>query len=308
MPDDLRAQVLAFLGDTVVPVALTIVVALVLIRYTRAVVHRVFQTVLDVELRQAGPDDLASLETGKRIATLDALLIWIIRGFILVIAAFMVLGQLGVDVGPALAGLGIAGIAVGFGAQSLVRDYFNGALILLENQFSKGDVVSIAGVTGTVEDFSLRRTAVRDIDGILHTVPNSEIHVASNRTRVWARINLDVTVAFGTDVDRATRVVNEAGDAMAADPRWAEELLETPRVLRVENIGEFGVTLKVVGKVTAPSLPAANGELRRRLLASFAVNGIQLPRPARVVLARDPDVDPFAPGGPSEEELSAGSE
>ena len=126
-----RPQVLAFLGDTVVPVALTIVVALVLIRYTRAVVHRVFQTVLDVELRQAGPDDLASLETGKRIATLDALLTWIIRGFILVIAAFMVLGQLGVDVGPALAGLGIAGIAVGFGAQSLVRDYFNGALILL---------------------------------------------------------------------------------------------------------------------------------------------------------------------------------
>ena len=130
----------------------------------------------------------------------------------------MILGELDLDIGPAVAGLGVVGIAVGFGAQSIVRDYFTGALILVENQFSKGDVISIAGVSGTVEDFSLRRTTLRDLDGVVHTVPNGEIKVASNRTRVWARINLDVTVAYGTDIEKATRVVNDVGEAMAADP------------------------------------------------------------------------------------------
>ena len=308
MSDDLRQRILAFLGDPVLPVVVTLVIALVLVRFTRGVVHGLFQTFLDVELRQAAPDDPASLETGKRIATLDSLATWIIRGLILVIAAFMILSQLGIDVGPALAGLGIAGIAVGFGAQSLVKDYFNGALILLENQFSKGDVVSIAGVTGTVEDFSLRRTTVRDIDGVLHTVPNSEIHVAANRTRVWARINLDVTVAYGTNVDRATHVVDEVGMRLAADPTWAPEIMETPAVARVADLGEYGITLKVLGKVNAPSQPAIAGELRRRLLAAFTANGIELPRPQRVVLAKDPMPDPFTAGGPSDEELSAGSE
>jgi moderate conductance mechanosensitive channel len=317
MPDDIRDQVLAFLRDPVLPVALTVIVAVVVIRYTRAVVHRVFETALAVELRQSSYDDTAAMEAGKRVATLDALVTWIIRGFVLVIAGFMILGQLGVDIGPALAGLGIAGIAIGFGAQSLVRDYFNGALILLENQFSRGDVVTIANTTGTVEDFSLRRTTLRDLDGVLHTVPNSEIHVASNRTRVWAGINLDVTVAHGTDVDSATEVVNDVGRALKADGRWGDEILETPRVLRVENIGEFGITLKVVGKVRAGVLPATSGELRRRLLAAFATHGIELPRPQRVVLAKDPMPDPFAPGGPatpptgpgpSQDELSAGSE
>ena len=317
MPDDFRDQVLAFLRDPVLPVTLTVVIAAVIIRSTRPVVHRLFETARAVELRQSDMDDAAALEAGKRIATLDALVTWIIRGFVVVVAGMMILSQLGVDIGPALAGLGIAGIAVGFGAQSLVKDYFNGALILLENQFSRGDVVTIANTTGTVEDFSLRRTTLRDLDGVLHTVPNSEIHVASNRTRVWAGINLDVTVAHGTDVDKATDVVNDVGRALKADGRWGEGILETPRVLRVENIGEYGVTLKVVGRVRAGVLPATTGELRRRLLAAFTTNGIELPRPQRVVLAKDPMPDPFAPGGPttpataagpSQDELSAGSE
>ena len=127
------------------------------------------------------------------------------------IAGLMVLGQLGLDIGPAVAGLGVVGIAVGFGAQSLVSDYLNGALILIENQFGKGDVIRVAGVAGSVEDFTLRRTTLRDLDGVVHTVPNGEIRVASNLTRVWSRINQDVTVAYGTDIDRAIDVVDKVG-------------------------------------------------------------------------------------------------
>ena len=119
--------------------------------------------------------------------TLDGLLGGVLQFFIVVIAALMVMGQIGLDIGPAVAGLGVVGIAIGFGAQSMVRDYLTGSLILVENQFAKGDVIQVAGVSGTVEDFTLRRTTLRDLDGVVHTVPNGEIKVASNLTRVWAR-------------------------------------------------------------------------------------------------------------------------
>ena len=245
--------------------------------------------------------------------TLETLGTNVIRLFVFLIALVMILGELDLDIGPAIAGLGVVGIAVGFGTQSIVRDYFTGALILIENQYSKGDVVTIAGVTGTVEDFWLRRTTLRDLDGVVHTVPNGEIKVASNRTRVWARINLDVTVAYGTDIEEATRVVNDVGKAMAADPEWRRRVMEAPHVERIEALGEYGITIKVLGLVRATEQWAAGGELRKRLLAAFATHGIEIPRPQRVVLARDPTVDPFTPGGatlegPTQDDLSAGTD
>jgi small conductance mechanosensitive channel len=221
--------------------------------------------------------------------TIETLGSRVLQAFVVVIGSLMVLGKLGFDIGPAIAGLGVVGIAVGFGAQSLVRDYFNGALIFLENQYSLGDVVTIAGVTGSVEDISLRRTTLRDLDGVVHTVPNGEIKVASNRTRTWARINQDVTVSYGTDVDRATGVVDAVGLSMAEDPEWKGSILEPPRVERVEAIGEYGITLKILGMVRAIDQWAAGGELRKRLLVAFTENGIEISRPQRVILARDPD-------------------
>jgi moderate conductance mechanosensitive channel len=220
--------------------------------------------------------------------TLDDLGARVIQAFIVVIAALMILGKLGLDIGPAIAGLGVIGIAVGFGAQTLVRDYLNGALILVENQFSKGDVVRLAGVAGTIEDFNLRRTTVRDLDGVVHTIPNGEIKVASNLTRTWARINQDLTLAYGTDIDRAIGVVDQVGHDMEEDPVWSRRILEPPRVERVEALGEYGVTLKILGSVVAPDQWAAGGEFRKRLLVALAANGIEIPRPQRVILSRDP--------------------
>jgi small conductance mechanosensitive channel len=220
--------------------------------------------------------------------TIETLGARVIQAFIVVIGVLMVLDVFDYDVAPAIAGLGVVGIAVGFGAQSLVRDYFNGALILIENQFSIGDVVSVAGVTGTVEDLTLRRTTLRDLDGVVHTVPNGEIKVASNRTRTWARINEDVSVAYGTDIDRAIEVVDALGRELEADPVWKRRILEPPRVERVEALGEYGVTLKILGTVRAVDQWAAGGELRKRLLAAFTSNGIEIPYPHRVILSRPP--------------------
>jgi moderate conductance mechanosensitive channel len=276
------------LREHAVPILLVVAVAFVLIRVARLFIHGIVKALMDREATEGTAQELSAVELKKRIDTLDDLGLNVIRFFIVVIAGLMVLRSFDLDIGPAIAGLGVVGVAVGFGAQHLVRDYLNGALILIENQFSKGDVIRVAGVSGTVEDFSLRRTTLRDLDGVVHTVPNGEITIASNLTRVWARINQDVTVAYGTDIDRATEVVNGVGDAMAADPAWRRRVLEAPRVDRVAALGEYGITLKILGTVRAPDQWAAAGELRKRLLAAFHEHGIEIPRPQRVVLAREP--------------------
>jgi small-conductance mechanosensitive channel len=293
MPDLSEAPwstVVEVLRENVVPILLILVVALVLLRASRLFVRGVVKALMDREATEGTAQELSAVELKKRMDTLDGLGANVLQFFIVIIAGLMILRSFGLDIGPAVAGLGVVGVAVGFGAQNLVRDYLNGALILIENQFSKGDVIRAAGVSGTVEDFSLRRTTLRDLDGVVHTVPNGEISVASNLTRVWSRINLDVTVAYGTDIDKATAVVDEVGRGMAADAIWKRRVLEAPRVDRVAALGEYGVTLKILGTVRAPDQWAAAGELRKRLLAAFTEHGIEIPRPQRVILSRDPGV------------------
>jgi moderate conductance mechanosensitive channel len=309
MPDLTKApwnEIVSWLRTDGFHIALVVIVAFAALRFSRLAIHGIIQALLDREATEGTAQELSAIEVRKRMDTLDQLGSNVIRFFVVVIAGIMVLDLLGLDVGPAIAGLGVVGIAVGFGAQSLVRDYLNGALILVENQFSKGDVVSVAGVTGTVEDFSLRRTTLRDLDGIVHTVPNGEIHVASNRTRTWARINQNVMVAFGTDIDKAIEVVDAVGREMLDDPVWKRRILEPPRVERVESIDEMGITLKILGSVRASEQWAASGEFRKRLLAAFAANGIEIPRPHRVVFTGEGGTAVLSPNGPSEDDLTDG--
>ena len=309
MPDFDRPPwngLLPFLREEVVPVLAILIAAVIALRLARIFVHGVVKTLLDREATEGTAQELSAVELKKRMDTLDGLGANILQFFIVAIAGLMILGQLGLDIAPAIAGLGVVGIAVGFGAQSLVRDYLNGSLILIENQFAKGDVIRVAGVSGTVEDFTLRRTTLRDLDGVVHTVPNGEIRVASNLTRVWSRINVDVTVAYGTDIDAAIAVVDAVGREMAADPVWKRRVLEAPRVERVTALAEHGVTLKILGTVRAADQWSAAGDLRRRLLAAFTEHDIELPRPAGgVVMTRDANGE-FQPDlAPDEADLAA---
>lgn len=307
LPKDLQATILGAFQDDILPILIVIVVALISIRVAAFLIHRLVKAILDREATEGTAQELSAVELRKRMETVETLGTQFVAIFVILTAGITILGIIGFNIGPAIAGLGIVGIAVGFGAQSLVKDYFNGALILLENQFSKGDVVRIAGVSGTVEDFSLRRTTLRDIEGIVHTVPNGQIIVTSNMTRTWGRINQDVTIAYGTDIDRAIGIVDEVGRQLAAEPVWRRRVLEPPRVERVEALGEYGVTLKILGNVRAADRWSAAGELRKRLLEAFAANGIELPRPARVVLAAEaPNAAPAA--GPSQDDLADGAE
>ena len=309
MPDfDRRpwSEILPFIGQEVLPILLIVVAAFVAVRLARIFVHSIVRALLDREATEGTAQELSAVELKKRMETLDTLASNTLQFFIVAVSGLMILGELGLNIGPAIAGLGVVGIAVGFGAQSLVRDYLNGSLILVENQFAKGDVIRVAGVSGTVEDFNLRRTTLRDLDGVVHTVPNGEIRVASNLTRTWSRINQDVTVAYGTDIDKAIEVVDEVGREMAADPVWKRRVLEAPRVERVEAIGDFGITLKILGSVRAADQWSAGGDFRKRLLDAFKKHRIEIPRPQRVVLSRDEDPDIGV--APDQNELAEGTD
>src|SRR5258708_14165002 len=232
MPDFTKAPWLTLvpvLEGRVLPILLILVVAVVLAKASQLFVRGIVKTLMNREATEGTAQELSAVELKKRVDTIDILGANVLRFFIVVIAGLMILRTFDLDIGPAVAGLGIVGVAVGFGAQHLVKDYLNGSLILIENQFSVGDVIRIAGVAGTVEDFSLRRTTLRDLDGVVHTVPNGEISVSSNLTRVWSRIHQDVTVAYGTDIDKAIEGVDAAGRDPATDKAWNPPSLERPR-------------------------------------------------------------------------------
>ncbi len=277
--------------------------ALVVLRLGRGFIHRFLRRSLVRTALQAGiPQELAEAEAAKRAITLEGLLVSILRLAVLATVALVVLAVF--DLLPVVAALGLVGAAVAFAGQDIIRDYLNGMLIVLENQFATGDVVRIGGVSGTVEQVGLRRTELRDLSGTVHIVANGEIRVASNLTRVHAAVNLDVSVAYGTDVDRAMAVIDAVGAGMAAEEAWAGRILEPPAALRVDALGDSGVDIKVVGRVRAGDQWAATGELRRRILIAFARDEIEIPFPHRVVISRSEGAAaaPSADGLPANDE------
>ncbi|MDH5781695.1 MAG: mechanosensitive ion channel family protein, partial [Dehalococcoidia bacterium] len=201
------------------------------------------------------------------------------RVFIVIVVIMMVLSEVGLNVTPVLAGFGIAGIAIGFGAQYLIRDLIAGTFIILENQYRVGDVARVADITGLVEEVTLRKTVLRDLDGIVHHVPNGEIRAASNFTRHFARVNLDVSVAYGTDLDHAISVVNRLGKELAEDEKWRKVIKSPPQVLRVNKLGDSGIDIKILGDVKPMEQWAVMGELRLRIKKAFDAEGIEIPWP-----------------------------
>ena len=215
----------------------------------------------------------------RRADTLKSVFLGVVRGLIVVMVVFMILGQLGVEIGPVLAGFGIVGVAVGFGAQYLVRDLIAGIFILMENQYRVGDVASVGGVSGSVEDINLRKTVLRDLDGIVHHVPNGEIRVASNYSRHFARVNLDISVSYGTDLNYAIGVINDICARMAAEEPWKSQFRTVPQVLRVNNLGDSGIDIKILGETKPLQQWAIMGELRLRIKNEFDKLGIEIPWP-----------------------------
>ena len=255
---------------------LLLVVTFVALRFSRATVKAALQRLFEREVAEGTAQDVSAIELQRRRDTLDDLIVNSLRVVILIVAFVMALAILRLDITPAIAGLGIAGLALSLGAQHLVRDYVAGAFILIENQYAKGDVVNVAGITGEVEDVSLRRTTLRDIDGTVHYVPHGLIETASNLTRTWSRINLDVPVPYGTPFEKLQQLVDEAGLRLAEDPAWKDKILEAPRVLRVDRLADMGMMVKVLGMVRAAEQWSVAGEIRRLIVEGAEQQGLTI--------------------------------
>ena len=215
----------------------------------------------------------------KRTDTLVSVFMGVAKILIVLVVILMILSELGIAIAPVLAGFGIAGIAIGFGAQYLIRDLIAGVFILLENQYRVGDWASVAGVDGMVEEINLRKTVLRDFDGTVHHIPNGEIKVASNLTRKFGRVNLDVSVAYATDLDHAISVINRVGQELAADENWTKLVIRAPQALGVNKLGDSGIDIKIMGDIKPMQQWAVMRELRLRLKKAFDAEGIEIPWP-----------------------------
>jgi small conductance mechanosensitive channel len=220
----------------------------------------------------------------QRTRTLVSLMRSVGRVVIAVIFLFQLLSAVGVDLGPLLAGAGVVGLAISFGAQSLVKDVISGLFILIENQFGVGDVIRIEGVSGTVERMTLRVVVLRDVHGVVHIVPNGEIKKVSNLTRTWARVVLDVGVAYKEDTDRVVEVMRDVGRELWDDEQWRPLLVEPVEVPGIEAFGESAVTIRMMAKTLPLKQWDVARELRRRLKRRFDREDIEIPFPHQKLL------------------------
>jgi moderate conductance mechanosensitive channel len=218
-------------------------------------------------------------EANKRADTLISVIGTTLQVLLMVIYILLLLSEFNLNITAILAGASIVGVALGFGAQSLVKDILAGVFIIMENQYRKGDVVKIADTSGSVEEINLRRTILRDLDGVTHTVPNGEIRVASNYTKIWSRVNLNVSVSYDTDLDSAIKVINQVGKEIAEDPVWMSFIITPPKAIRVDNLGDSGIDIKIIGETKPSRQWDVTGELRLRLKKAFDKAGIEIPWP-----------------------------
>jgi small-conductance mechanosensitive channel len=281
-----RADALNFLRVDALKLLVIVVVTFVLLRLLKALTHR---------LRSLG--EIKGLPTGLRAQQLRTLsgVVHSAGVFVLLFLALLqILPVLGINMGPLLASAGIAGLAIGFGAQTLVHDVINGFFILMENQYEVGDTVRVAGITGMVERMTLRATLLRDDQGALSTVPNGKIDVVSNLTRDWAQVALHVSVAYSENSDKVISVLKEVGKELAGNPDFSEMLVSEPQVPGIERVSGTEVDYMILVKTRPGTQYAVTRELRRRIKERFEKNNIQPGGPGGIFLVQTGPEKPTA--------------
>ncbi len=218
------------------------------------------------------------VEVEKRAATIIRLIESVSAVVIGTFAILTILKQF-IDITAILAGLGIVGIAVGFGAQYLVRDLIAGFFVFLENQYNVGDVIKVGDTSGVVEELSLRRTVLRDMDGARHIVPNGEIRIISNLTQEWSRVNVSIKVAFKEDADRVMALMKETWEQMAMEPEWAPFMLaKSPSILRVRGFEDMGMSIQIGGETQPIKQWDVTSDYLRRIKKVFEREHVKVPQ------------------------------
>ncbi|MBN1138186.1 MAG: mechanosensitive ion channel family protein [Anaerolineae bacterium] len=238
-------------------------------------------------LRAVRSQDGLEQERQQQVITMIEIAVWGVTVVIVSVAVLMLLSRFDIDIVPMLASAGVVGLAVGLGAQSLIKDLLGGFFILVENQYAVGDTIKVGALSGQVERLTLRATSLRDIDGYLHIIPNGEARIVSNMTKAWSRAVVEVGVAYEEDLDRVFGVLEEAAEAFARDPAWELHLLEAPQVLGPISLGDWAVGVRVMVKTRPGQQLEVARELRKRVLITCGREGITLPYPRQEVWVRD---------------------
>jgi moderate conductance mechanosensitive channel len=266
-------------------IALILVVSFLLLWIARTAVRR-------MQRRLEGVESATQELNLQRAATVTQALSYVIRFIVLTVAFLLILGEFAINLGPLIAGAGIVGVALGFGAQALVRDFLSGFFILLENQFGVGDVitVNVQGqlVTGKVEALSLRTTDIRSFDGTLHSVPNGNILYTGNKSKGWARAIVDVSVTYGENADRVRGVLEELFEELRSDQELKGWFFDGPNVLGVERLGQYDVVLRVVAETRPSKRAEVERVLRQRIKRRFDERQIEIPTAPAVGGAQPP--------------------
>jgi len=226
-----------------------------------------------------------------RTKTMAYVVIKVLTAIIWIIVFVMVLGVIKLDITPLLATLGVASLGLGFAVQNIILDYIQGFFIVMEDWYRIGDWVTIAGLEGEVEEVSPRRTVLREINGTMHVIPNSQIKFASNQTRDWARINLFITVAYKEDISHVYQVINMVCQELKDDPDFGTNLTTIPSAMRVSDLGAHGVDICIRGFTKPGEQWGLTGELRKRIKNRFDQEGIEIPWPhTKVYFGNTPEI------------------
>ena len=264
------------LASTVLIVALTALGLLALHLLSRRVLARVHSLQRVREARR------------QQLVTLISVIQWVVVILFVVSAVLMLLGTYGIDITPLLASVGVAGLAISLGAQSLIKDLIGGVLIIAENQYAVGDVITIGNASGQVERITLRTTQLRDRNGNLHIVPNGDVRTLANQTKGWSRAVVEVGVAYEEDLERALEVLRASSEAFAQSPEFAGSLLEAPKVMGPMVLGDTAVSLRVEVKTEPGRQWEIGRELRKVVLAACEREGVSLPYPRQDVWLHSP--------------------
>lgn len=258
---------------------LTIIIICLVAWVLYHVVNFIVESMIRRVIRKTRYNQMTDLDLEKRQNTVASLVSTLLRIVILATATMMLVKQFfpHINYAPIFASAGIIGVAIGFGAQSLIKDFLTGLFIITENQYRVGDVVDLDnGATGTVERVGIRSTVLRDADGNVHYIPNGAVGHVINKTMGFSKVNFTLSVHADTDVDLLAKVINETGTKLATDPKWQAKITEAPHFLNVGSFSQLGMDVNIVG-VTEPSEQwSVTGELRRRLLKEFAKYKIKL--------------------------------
>ena len=262
---------------------------IILIIFLAYLANKLLQKLIYKAVRMAVATDPSSSSDAekKREDTLISIFSTTLRIVFIIIVSMLALQEVGVEIGPLLAGAGIVGLALGFGGQYLIRDLISGLFIILENQYRIGDVVSFDNTGGLVEEITLRMTTIRDQDGTVHHIPHGEIKKVSNLSKNFSRVNLNIGISYDSDLEKVIALINEIGADMAKDELWKDTIIKAPQFLRVNDLGESSIIIKILGETTPLHQWEVTGELRKRILITFRQKGIEIPFPQTVVHLAD---------------------